>query len=91
MFIDFANFYKRFIKRFSRIIFDLTDLLKDAKKSKFQFTEKAKISFNDLKKTFTTTFTLIHFDFIRKILLKTNVSEFVSSEILSQLIKKTNQ
>ncbi len=89
VFIDFVNFYRRFIQRFSRITFELTNLLKDDKK--FVFSKTTRKTFNDLKRVFITISTLIYFDFMKKILLKTNASKFVLTEILSQLNSKTNR
>ena len=59
MFLTFVNLYRRFIEIFSRVITDLTKLLKERKKEKFfenfELTSKARKSFNDLKKIFTKT------------------------------------
>jgi hypothetical protein len=88
LFIHFVNFYKRFIQKFNRIIFHLTNLLKDDKK--FVFSKTTRKAFNDLKRAFSTVLTLIHFDLMKKILLKTNASKFVLSEILFHLNLKTN-
>jgi hypothetical protein len=78
------------------MIFELIDLQKEKKKKKFdqksfKLNDAIKETFNQLKKTFTTIFTLIYFDLVKKILLKTNVLRFALSEILSQLIEKTDR
>jgi hypothetical protein len=50
-FLRFANFYRRFVRNYSRIAKGLTDLLKK-RPGAFQMTEEAKESFNELKKVF---------------------------------------
>jgi hypothetical protein len=89
VFLDFANFYRRFIKDFSRIAFALCALLKESDKDKFHIffvlTLKAKEFFEKLRKAFLTASLLRHFDSDRKIKLKTDASKFVISRIISQL------
>jgi hypothetical protein len=91
IFLDFANFYKRFIKSFLRIIFALCAFLKKNDKDKFYIcfvlTSKAKEFFEKFRKAFLTAFLLRYFDLNRKIKLKTNASKFVISKIISQLNK----
>ena len=95
MFLKFVNFYRRFIEIFSRVIADLTELLKEKKKEKFfdkfELTSKARKSFNNLKKIFMKTSLLWHFNLDLKIMIETNVIEFVIFEIISQLDSKTDQ
>ncbi len=89
VFFDFANFYKRFIKDFSRIAFALCALLKKSDKDKFHIsfvlTSKTKKFFEKLRKAFLTASLLRHFDSDRKIKLKTNASRFAISRIISQM------
>jgi hypothetical protein len=89
VFFNFANFYKRFIKNFSRIVFALCALLKENDKNKFHIsfvlTSKARKFFEKLRKAFLTTFLFRHFDLNRKIKLKINASRFVILKIISQL------
>ncbi len=95
IFIKFAEFYRRFIKKFSKIVESLTNLLKERKKRKFdkmfKFIKKARKAFKKLKKVFIKTSILLHFDFKRRIRLKIDVFDFVISEIISQLIEKIDQ
>jgi ribosomal protein L29 len=42
MFIDFTNFYRRFIRKFSWIAFELTNLSKKRKKNLFDLRTKSK-------------------------------------------------
>ncbi len=94
-FLKFVEFYRRFIEKFSKIAKSLTNLFKEKKKEKFdkkfEFTEKARIAFTQLKNVFIKTSILLHFDSKRKIRLKIDAFDFAISEILSQLIEKTSQ
>lgn len=53
VFLRFANFYRRFIEAFSRVVSGLTELLKGGKKGKFsgkfELTLEARKSFNDVE------------------------------------------
>jgi hypothetical protein len=94
-FLKFVEFYRKFIKKFSKIIKSLTNLFKEKKKEKFdkefEFTKKARIAFAQLKDVFTKTSILLHFNSKRKIRLKIDAFDFAISEILFQLIEKTNR
>ena len=82
VFIDFVNFYRRFIKDFSKIV---TFLIKTIRKDKvFIWTKNCQLSFDTFKSMFISTSILTHFDFIKKIILKTNVFDNVFVEIMSQ-------
>ena len=93
MFMKFVNFYKKFIVNYNRINIALSDLLKKEKKEKFHikfvFIDEVKQVFEILKKVFTSISMLIHFDAIKKIMMKTNASKFAIFEILFQFVKKT--
>jgi hypothetical protein len=56
IFLDFANFYRRFILRYSKVIKPLTDLLKGMMKGRksgpFYFTREARAAFKKLKERF---------------------------------------
>ena len=60
VFLGFANFYRRFIDKYSRIASAITALLK--KGVLFLWTPKAQAAFENLKKAFTTVPILRHFD-----------------------------
>jgi hypothetical protein len=94
-FLKFVEFYRRFIKKFNKIIKSLTNFFKKKKKEKFdkkfKFTKKARIAFAQLKDVFIKISILLHFDSKRKIRLKIDAFDFAISEILFQLIEKTNQ
>jgi hypothetical protein len=95
VFIDFANFYRRFIRYFSRIIADLTNLLKEEKKRKFTqkfvFINETKKTFKELKRAFISASMLMHFNSKRKILIETDVSEYALFEMISQWYERENR
>ena len=82
-FIEFVNFYRRFVDGFSRIAADLTGLLKGALNGKFfckfEMTAEGKKSFSRFKEAFTTAFMLRHFSPELKTLLETDSSGFAIS------------
>ena len=94
MFLEFVNFYRRFVKRFARITRSMTKLLKDNKQEKqnelFVFNVDVVKTFRKLLKTFIETFMLVHFDSKNRIRIETNVFEFVIATILSQLAQRMN-
>ncbi len=59
-FLDFTNFYRSFIKYFSKIVRPLMNLTK--KNVKFDQTTEYERTFNNLKYRFTITPILTHFD-----------------------------
>ena len=88
VFIEFANFYRQFIKNFSKVTSPLTELLKSGKAGKFkskvlQITDKAKVAFNTLKVVFQTALVLHQFDPDKPIRLEVDASEFAITGILS--------
>ena len=82
-FIGFANFYRRFIKGFSRIAKPLTDTLKSGGKN-FVITPQFKMAFKCLKNAFTRAPILRHFDPELPIQLETDASDFAIGAVLSQ-------
>ncbi len=66
-FLEFANFYHRFIKRFSRIVASLTLMLKRKTQSKFKanfvITNDAQELFHNLHQAFITAEILYYFNF----------------------------
>ena len=92
VFLEFVNFYRRFVKKFARITKLMTKLLKDNKQKKqnefFVFNIDVVKTFRKLLKTFIEILMLIHFDSKNKIRIETNVFEFVIATILSQLTQR---
>ena len=58
-FLDFVNFYKIFIKDYSKIA---APLIRLTRKDKFVWNEKAKEAFEALKKAFISVVILVHAD-----------------------------
>ncbi|KAH0609353.1 uncharacterized protein H6S33_012839 [Morchella sextelata] len=82
VFLGFANFYRRFILGYSKIVAPLTALTK--KNVKFEWTDDREEAFQTLKKMFTTAPILTHFNPDRRIVIETDASDYVSAGILSQ-------
>ena len=80
-FIDFCNFYQRFIKNFSKIVHSMIWLTQ--KKIIFEWNEVCQTAFNHMKKHMTETFILRHFDQIRNFILEINSFNYVNDEVLS--------
>ena len=80
-FLGFANFYRRFIKSFSKIATPLTALTK--KDVAFKWTEMAEDAFLTLKKAFTTAPILQHFSPNRPIVIETDASDYAIAGIIS--------
>jgi hypothetical protein len=87
IFLSFINFYRRFIKNYSRIAAPLTSMLKDnvngRKINSFEFIDKEKAAFELLSASFIRAPMLIHFKFDRPIRVETNISDFAIIGMLS--------
>ncbi len=81
-FLDFTNFYRRFIYDYSRIAISLTHLIK--KDVLFVWFQKCQIAFNILKKVFTFKIILRHYNSDHKIVIEIDASNYVFKDILSQ-------
>ncbi len=81
-FLDFANFYKRFIYDYSEIATSLTHLIR--KDVLFVWFQKCQIAFNTLKKVFTFKIILCHYNSDHKIVIEINASNYVFKDILFQ-------
>jgi hypothetical protein len=86
-FIGFANFYRRFILAFSRLVAPLINVMKDAsgQRKRIELTPAARQAFEDLKKAFTEAPVLVHFDPDLQVYIKTDASDWVIAGILSQM------
>jgi hypothetical protein len=71
-FLGFANFYRRFIKDFSKITAPLTDLTKHD--LPFTWSKEANTAFLRLKELFTTAPILAQFDPDRETIMETDAS-----------------
>ncbi len=81
-FINFCNFYQRFIKNFSKIVRSMIQLTQ--KKIIFEWNEVCQIAFDHMKRCMIKTSILRHFDQTRKTILKINSFNYVNDEVLSQ-------
>ncbi len=81
-FVKFNNFYRHFIKNFSKLVKLFTQLTR--KNTSFVWNEVCVQAFDDLKKQVSSTSVLRHFNFKQQIILEINASDYVKDEILSQ-------
>ncbi len=81
-FLDFVNLYRRFIKDFFKVT---KSLIKPIRKDHlFSWFKDCQTAFNELKKRVIETSILSYFSFELKTFLKSDSSNYVSIEILSQ-------
>jgi len=84
-FLGFANFYRRFIKNYSKTTTPLTQLL--CKDNKFNWGESQEKAFQTLKTAFTTALILQHFQPGLLIVLETDASDYAIVGVLSHSIE----
>jgi len=82
-FLGFANFYRRFVKDYSRIARPLTELTKGSKKE-WEWNPQAEEAFQQLKQRFTMAPILAHFDATKPVIIETDASDFAIRAVLSQ-------
>lgn len=81
-FLGFANFYRRFIRDFSKIATPLNRLLK--KDIPWCWGDEQQYAFDDLKTAFATAPVLAMFDYTKQTVLETDASDWASGGVLSQ-------
>jgi len=81
-FLDFMNFYRRFIYDYSKIAISLIHLIR--KDVFFVWSQKCQIAFNTFKKVFTFKIILHHYNSNHKIVIEINASNYVFENILFQ-------
>ena len=81
-FLEFINFYWWFIKRFFRLVWSLTQLIK--KDTLFQWKSDCEAVFQQLKKAFTEALILQHFDWTHEVTVEINTSDTVIAGVLLQ-------
>ena len=82
VFVSFVNFYRRFVRDFSKKIKVFTRMIK--KFVRFEWIVEIEKVFNLFKKTMTEIFILRHYDRIKQIILKIDFSNYVNAKTLSQ-------
>ena len=83
-FLGFANFYRRFILNYSKIVALMTRLTGKGVRWEWPMDSLQKKAFEALKMAFTTAPILQHFNFEKAIVVETDASDFVSAGVLSQ-------
>ncbi len=81
-FINFCNFYRRFIKNFSKIVHSLIQLTQ--KKMIFEWNQACQMIFDHMKKRMTEVSILRHFDQNKETILEIDSFNYVNDDILSQ-------
>ena len=81
-FLEFTNFYKKFIEKYLKITLPLTELIR--KDQKFEWSPEAQKAFNELKKRFTSQLILVSFNLKKPITLKTDASNRAIEACISQ-------
>ncbi|RYP53614.1 hypothetical protein DL770_010985 [Monosporascus sp. CRB-9-2] len=79
-FLGFANYYRRFIRNFSRIAMPLTELTR--KEKQFEWTSKEQEAFQQIKKALTSEPVLIMYDPKRPIKLETDASDYALGAVV---------
>lgn len=80
--IGFANFYRRFIKDFSKVIQPMMELTR--KNTPFLWSSDCNSAFQQLKEAFVTAPILIKFDPDKQIVVEKDASDYVTGEVMSQ-------
>jgi hypothetical protein len=83
VFLGLTNFYRRFIKDYSKICHPLTSLLK--KDAKFHWSSSAEAAFNTLKLAITSDPILRHYNDSLPCILETDASDYAIGAVCSQV------
>jgi RNase H-like domain found in reverse transcriptase len=82
-FIGFANFYRRFIKKFSELVLPLNNLLQ--KNTKFDWNNQCQEAFKTLKGQFLQEPVLMMPDYSKPFQIKSDTSKYASRAVLTQM------
>jgi len=83
-FLGFANFYRRFIRNYSRAARPLTELTKKERKEDWARNREAQAAFEEVKQWFTAAPILAHFGPTRQVIIESDASDFALGAVLSQ-------
>jgi len=81
-FLEFCNYYRRYIPKYSEKAEPLTRLTK--KDEPFVWELEQQLAFETIVTAFTTAPALRHFDHEREVIIETDASNYVSAGVLSQ-------
>lgn len=81
--VGFANFYRRFVPAFSRLVSPMVKQL--SKGQIFNWSRECQDSFDKLKTALVTAPVMHHFDRAKKCFVETDASDFVVAGVLSQM------
>ena len=81
-FLGFANFYRRFIANYSKVVAPITKLT--GKDTPWTWGTEQKRAFQGLKASFTSAPILLHFDYEKATVVETDASDYVAAGVLSQ-------
>lgn len=81
-FLEFANFYRRFIRNYSKVAAPLTELTSTLRP--FTWTERAEAAFSHLKGLFASAPVLAHPDPARQFVVEVDASDMGIGAVLSQ-------
>jgi hypothetical protein len=84
-FVGFCNFYRRFIKNFSRILRPVIELTKVENKKNFKWNDRAQAAFQEIKDRILESPVLIHFDHSKTAYVEADSSDYVHGGCLSQM------
>ena len=94
IFLKFVNFYKRFIYHYFEITTSLTSLLKNSenekKKNLFKWSNEVEQAFHQLKNIFMSIFLFIHYNFLKRNRVETDVFNFAVANIFNQQNENEN-
>ena len=85
-FLGFANYYRRWIPRYSHVAGPLTELTK--KTETFRWMHQEETAFHELKQRFTKDTLLVIFDPDREVVVETDASDYAIGACISQ---RTNE
>jgi len=80
-FLGLANYYRRFVKDFTKLARPLNNLIR--KEEKWRWGDEQQTAFEQLKKVFTSRLLLVAPDLDRELRVEADASNFATGEVLS--------